>query len=374
MSEVAILHAVTVFDVVLVGALLWVLPRIARRGLLFGAFVGETASESERARSLRAAWARGILLLTVVALAAVALLGAAGRPLSACFAALGVLLLGATLLYLQLHRAAKDLAPARPAEPLPLPEGSVEPMSLTLPLLTLAACLIVGTWGVVDGALHWDAIPDRVPTHFGAEGRPDAWSSKSLSSVFALPIMNLVIGAMVAGFAVLTARARLSLRRSRSPKERQAQLGFRAATVHLLCGTALICSGLLAVIAHDGLRVSLGEREALGPAVWIFGGGLMVFCLGYTVRLLWFHGQGGSRREGEAAADPLTDGLADDRHWKLGVFYVNREDPAILIEKRFGLGYTLNFGNPWGIAILAAILLGTFGLLAFALWGAATSA
>ena len=79
------------------------------------------------------------------------------------------------------------------------------------------------------------------------------------------------------------------------------RVGFRAATVHLLCGTAVICSALLAVIAHDGLRVALGEREGIGPAVWVLGGGLMVFCLGYTVRILWFHGQGGSRREG----DPL---------------------------------------------------------------------
>ncbi len=70
----------------------------------------------------------------------------------------------------------------------------------------------------------------------------------------------------------------------------------------------------------------------------------------------------------------MTDGLADERHWKWGIFYVNRDDSALLVEKRFGVGYTLNFGNPWGIAIMAGILIGTFGLLAFALWGAATNA
>lgn len=26
-------------------------------------------------------------------------------------------------------------------------------------------------------------------------------------------------------------------------------------------------------------------------------------------------------------------------HWKLGVFYVNREDPAIFVKKRFGSGF-----------------------------------
>jgi uncharacterized membrane protein len=41
----------------------------------------------------------------------------------------------------------------------------------------------------------------------------------------------------------------------------------------------------------------------------------------------------------------------DDCYWKLGVFYFNREDPAILVPKRRGalgrgLGRTLNFAHP----------------------------
>jgi uncharacterized membrane protein len=27
------------------------------------------------------------------------------------------------------------------------------------------------------------------------------------------------------------------------------------------------------------------------------------------------------------------------------MYYVNRHDPAMWVENRFGLGYTLNFGN-----------------------------
>jgi uncharacterized membrane protein len=45
----------------------------------------------------------------------------------------------------------------------------------------------------------------------------------------------------------------------------------------------------------------------------------------------------------------------DDNHWK-GIFYVNRDDPALWIPKRFGIGYTLNFGNPWSWAVMGLIL------------------
>jgi hypothetical protein len=42
--------------------------------------------------------------------------------------------------------------------------------------------------------------------------------------------------------------------------------------------------------------------------------------------------------------------------WK-GSFYTNPNDPALLVPKRFGVGYTLNFGNPWSWAVLAFVLL-----------------
>jgi uncharacterized membrane protein len=46
----------------------------------------------------------------------------------------------------------------------------------------------------------------------------------------------------------------------------------------------------------------------------------------------------------------------------LGLFYVNGEDPALMVEKRFGIGYTINFGHPgaWlviGTLVAVAIVL-----------------
>ncbi len=40
----------------------------------------------------------------------------------------------------------------------------------------------------------------------------------------------------------------------------------------------------------------------------------------------------------------------------MGSFYVNREDPELFVPKRYGIGYTLNFGNRWSWAVLALIL------------------
>jgi uncharacterized membrane protein len=63
----------------------------------------------------------------------------------------------------------------------------------------------------------------------------------------------------------------------------------------------------------------------------------------------------------------LTNGLADNTNRYWGVFYVNRNDPSIMVEKRFGIGYTMNYGNPTAVLIVVTFLALTRGLTALGL-------
>jgi uncharacterized membrane protein len=45
-----------------------------------------------------------------------------------------------------------------------------------------------------------------------------------------------------------------------------------------------------------------------------------------------------------------------DEHWRLGMFYFNPNDPALFIERRIGIGYTVNFGRGWSWLILFLVL------------------
>ena len=76
------------------------------------------------------------------------------------------------------------------------------------------------------------------------------------------------------------------------------------------------------------------------PSVWIILGPVLL--IGALSLLLPLLGRTGRRPPEEA--------------WK-GVFYSNPEDPSLLVPKRYGIGYTLNFGNPWSWVVLALILL-----------------
>ncbi|WP_125151976.1 DUF1648 domain-containing protein [Clostridium rectalis] len=48
----------------------------------------------------------------------------------------------------------------------------------------------------------------------------------------------------------------------------------------------------------------------------------------------------------------------DDGHWKFGnSIYYNPNDPSLFIEKRFGIGWTINAGRPLGMALYIIIII-----------------
>jgi uncharacterized membrane protein len=64
------------------------------------------------------------------------------------------------------------------------------------------------------------------------------------------------------------------------------------------------------------------------------------------------------RRVAASDGPPIGD-TTPDSCWLFGRLYFNRADPALLVEKRMGLGYTLNLGNPvsWLVVIVAVTAL-----------------
>jgi uncharacterized membrane protein len=52
--------------------------------------------------------------------------------------------------------------------------------------------------------------------------------------------------------------------------------------------------------------------------------------------------------------DPDNGG--NSQFWRGGVFYVNRNDPRLLVEKRSGLGMTFNFAHPVAWVLLGIII------------------
>ncbi|MGA2185872.1 MAG: DUF5808 domain-containing protein [Bryobacteraceae bacterium] len=213
-----------------------------------------------------------------------------------------------------------------------LPGG---PIMAALPLLSLVA---LGLWA----SLHMDRMPRRFPVHWGVQGA-DQWVATTPVSIFGYLGVHAAACLLLIGIAwgLLNWSRRITTTGAGAAAERR----FRGRIVQMLIvsGYFVACPAWFAVLHPASATVN----------VWSLALAAVVGAL--TVSLMR-GGQGGSRAAVTAGGAPVGD-RTPDACWKWGLFYVNAADPSILIEKRFGIGYTLNFGNRWTWVVLALLLV-----------------
>jgi uncharacterized membrane protein len=135
----------------------------------------------------------------------------------------------------------------------------------------------------------------------------------------------------------------------------------RTASVILLVAEYLIAAQCTWIVLMPHHR-NLARGSNAGIVVAEFAG-LLILTLA-AVLVLARMGQGGSRlatsndAPGCGHAEPVGD-RTEDRYWKLGVVYFNRDDAAVVVERRFGLGYTLNFARVETWVMVTLLLVGS---------------
>jgi uncharacterized membrane protein len=225
------------------------------------------------------------------------------------------------------------------------------PARWLIPALTVIAATIL------IGALRYPHLPARVTA--GGHLVP-----KSVISVFAIVVGQLYVTALWTGVMLIVYRSRPDIEAADAAGSTRRYRRFLAAcTRAFLALVALVdLTLLLAALRNWQVYRSSGIGSAL--PVLPFAVGLLVLAV-VTIRV----GQGGFRLSGGGRAGygpaPGVD-RDDDRFWKAGLIYVNRDDPAILVGARFGVGWTLNLANPMAWLVIAGIVATPAGLAALA--------
>jgi len=215
-----------------------------------------------------------------------------------------------------------------------------------------AVLICIGT--TVVGVLRYPSLPERIPVHFTGSGSADRFAARSIGTAFFPVFVQAALTVLLLALTWLSFRARADLDPARPADSARRHRRFSVRTaISLLLLAAFANLALLAAawgMWHADQRVS--------PALMLLPilAGLVVV-IGIAVRT----GQGGSRlpAQGGAVTEESTGTVRrdDDRYWRLlGSVYVNRADPALLVQKRFGIGWTVNFGNPRGVVLLGLIL------------------
>ena len=153
------------------------------------------------------------------------------------------------------------------------------------------------------------------------------------------------------GLGVLYAAMMLTLAVSLARRSRQiavdglaaaAEQRFRRVNVLVFVLAGYAMAIMLSVTTLESMPTF---SNALSGRVWFALLPMVLFNLGAA---FWMFrvGQGGQRAVPAAERQSVHGDATPDQGWKVGgLFYFNPHDPAVWVENRVGLGYTLNIGN-----------------------------
>ncbi len=330
----------------------WLVPRFTRPELYFAVTVAPGFRDGAEGRSILRRFRRELIGVSVPALAVLWVLAlTSALPL----APLGLLLqLGA---YFAVYFRARRRVLPHAIVPTTVREAQVGKRARRVP----------GGWVIAAGpfallaacagclATHWQQIPARLVMHWGVNGQPDRWAQRSFGTVF-FPVI-VAAGVLLAMTLLLYGMAHWLRPIHAGGLEGEHESRYRRTASILL----LVLEYWIAVLfSWLGVRPLLPQTFQQPPVGFAIVPGLIAVAA--TAILMWL-GQGGSRISPAQPPDPeATNPIGDrteDRFWRLGIFYFNRDDPSVLVEKRFGIGYTVNFARPvaWLILLLPVLTL-----------------
>ncbi|MEC5424148.1 DUF5808 domain-containing protein [Virgibacillus sp. C22-A2] len=202
----------------------------------------------------------------------------------------------------------------------------------------------------------YNQIPDQIPMQYNFTGYITNWVDKSYRTVLVMPIQQLYLTLLFLfiNSTITKAKQQINARNPEESLRKNVIFRRRWSAFIIISGTALVI--MFAIIQLSFIFPINHQLLIVIPLVLSIGITISAVVLSFTT------GQGGSRVNSDSGETGDIMDYDDDKFWKLGQFYFNKNDPALFLEKRFGVGWTINLARPLAWIIFLAIILIAVGI------------
>lgn len=226
-----------------------------------------------------------------------------------------------------------------------------------IPRIIFIIPMIVTIGLIIYTYMKYPEMPDMIPTHWGPSGQPDAFSEKTYFSVISMPLILLVMQGMFLMMSEGMKFAGVKINPANKKTSVAQQLAFRKYSSWFALFISITMTLMMGYFHLQSIHPEIGSAWIMFALPLAF---LIITFVGvgiYTMKV----GQSGSRLKVEDTNSNIGEKIAvdDDKYWKGGLIYINKDDPSIFVEKRFGVGWTFNFGRPisWIVLLLPLIII-----------------
>ncbi len=361
--NIILIYAICFVPIIVIFAMM---PYIGRRNLTFGVSIPSESYDDKELKELRKAFSRNVIiagaLLSVICLACLFYLEAN--------LATGILT-GLVLVYIfiifffyiknfnKVKQIKSDRGWKQRVHETTVADTSFSTTRRAVSSLwfLIYAVIILGT--LILGLYLYDAMPDQIIMQTDMQGNATRVVDKSFGVILFGPAMQAII-TILFGFIYWMMQKTPPVLDPDNP-----QISSKQNTVFRYRWSAFIVFGGMVLILIF-MFMQFGFANILSPqaALWIpmsATGALVIGAIILSIKT----GQSGSRiRLGKTTGGNIIR-RDDDKYWKWCSVYVNKDDPALFVEKRFGVGFTLNFGRKSAILIGVGFLVFIVAVIVF---------
>lgn len=202
-------------------------------------------------------------------------------------------------------------------------------------------------------------IPQEIPRQIGMDGQVTSYFQKSpVVACFPAMVVTFIDAVLVFTHWSMLRSKKFTDPAAPAQSSWAYAMFVRAQSIFIVVG-GILCDGVGIAFALTFVGViSIGQAALVSLA-------LVMVVAAASVVLSVVYGQNGSRLIAKVGAEGGSQQLLrdNDRFWKLGIFYVNPEDPALFLPERFGVGWTMNWGRPSAWVVLGVLVVAIVGFL-----------
>lgn len=194
-------------------------------------------------------------------------------------------------------------------------------------------------------------IPDKIIMQWDFQGHPTRIVDKTMLNIYMMPIVQIIMAIIfiVTNESYKRGKQRVMDENSVKWSQKYRRISsYIGAVITVLVQLLMLCIQMTSPVPLLSINI-------LNKLIFIILGFMLLSILGLMV----IYGQGGSRLERDKQTPSSYD---DDKYWKWGMFYFNRNDPSFWVEKRMGIGMTINLANWKAVAFVVVPIVFILGI------------
>lgn len=189
----------------------------------------------------------------------------------------------------------------------------------------------------------YDLLPNEIATNFDIMGNATHYAEKNIGTFLSLIISIVFISVIFIFVEYIIRSTKLRIDPRNVERSREGNIKYRNILSNTMIWTEIVTLLLLTI----GNLVLL---QVIDMNIIIVCINFICIILLIGVLVIFIVKANKIRFDYKIEKDTVVHKDDDDK-WIFGLIYYNKEDPRVNVEKRFGIGYTVNAGTPAGMAI-----------------------